>query len=128
MKYYTADSYKGYTLIGKPYYNKSGKLVSMAGPSHAEELQPSVLSAEYVKARNSQFLYIIQRIHEAIKNDRKISFQYYQLNLNKERFLVHGYRMSYKSVTRKDGQEEYCQERGEEVEDFSHTFCVYAER
>ena len=40
----------------------------------------------------------------------------------------HGYRMSYKSITRKDGQEEYCQERGEEVEDFSRTFCVYAER
>ena len=45
------------------------KLVSMAGPSHAEELQPNVLNAEYVKARNSQFLYIIQRIHEAIRND-----------------------------------------------------------
>ena len=45
------------------------KLVSMAGPSHAEELQPNVLSAEYVKARNSQFLYIIQRIHEAIRDD-----------------------------------------------------------
>jgi hypothetical protein len=30
MKYYTADSYKGYSLIGEPYYNKSGKLVSMA--------------------------------------------------------------------------------------------------
>lgn len=65
------------------------KLVNMAGPSHAEELQPSVLSAEYVKARNSQFLYIIQRIHEAIKNDKKISFQYYQLNLNKERVPRH---------------------------------------
>ena len=65
------------------------KLVSMAGPSHAEELQPNVLSAEYVKARNSQFLYIIQRIHEAIRDDRKISFQYYQLNLNKERVPRH---------------------------------------
>ena len=65
------------------------KLVSMAGPSHAEELQPNVLSAEYVKARNFQFLYIIQRIHEAIRDDRKISFQYYQLNLNKERVPRH---------------------------------------
>ena len=47
------------------------KLVNMAGPSHEEELQPGALSAEYVKARNSQFLYIIQRIHEAIRNDMK---------------------------------------------------------
>ena len=30
MKYYTEDRYKGYSLIGEPYYNKSGKLVSMA--------------------------------------------------------------------------------------------------
>ena len=61
------------------------KLISMAGPSHEEELQPIVLSGENVKARNSQILYIIQRIHEAIKENKKISFQYYQLNLNKER-------------------------------------------
>lgn len=65
------------------------KLVSMAGPSHAEELQPSVLSAEYVKARNSQFLYIVQKIHEGIKENKKISFQYYRMNLNKERIPRH---------------------------------------
>ncbi len=65
------------------------KLVSMAGPSLAKELQPNVLSAEYVKARNAQILYIIQKIHEAIRNDRKISFQYYELNLNKERIPRH---------------------------------------
>ena len=32
------------------------KLISMAGPSHEEELQPIVLSGENVKARNSQIL------------------------------------------------------------------------
>ena len=65
------------------------KLVAMAGPSHVEELQPSVLSAESVKARNPQFLYIIQKIHEGIKNDKKISFQYYRMNVNKERVPRH---------------------------------------
>ena len=65
------------------------KLVSMAGPSHADALRPNVLTAECVKAGNNQFLYIIQKIHEAIRNDRKISFQYYQLNLNKERVPRH---------------------------------------
>ena len=66
-----------------------GKLVAMAGPSHAEELQPGVLSAEYVKATNNQFLYIIQKIHEGIRTGRKISFQYFTLNLKKERVPRH---------------------------------------
>ena len=42
------------------------KLMTMAGFSHAEGLQPNVLCAEYIKARNSQFLYIIQRIHSLL--------------------------------------------------------------
>ena len=61
------------------------KIAAMAGPSHAEELRPAVLTAGNVKARNSQFLYIIQRIHEGIKQDKKISFRYYTMNLDKER-------------------------------------------
>lgn len=65
------------------------KLVAMAGPSHADELRPNVLTAECVKAMNNQFLYIIQRIHEGIRNDKKISFQYYSLNLDKERVPRH---------------------------------------
>lgn len=65
------------------------KLIAMAGPSHAEELRPNVLTAECVKARNNQFLYIIQRIHEGIRNDKKISFQYYSMNLDKERVPRH---------------------------------------
>jgi len=32
------------------------KLVTMAGLSHAEELQPNALSAEFVKTRNSQYV------------------------------------------------------------------------
>ena len=30
MTYYTADSYRGFELVGEPYYNKSGKLASIA--------------------------------------------------------------------------------------------------
>ena len=30
MEYYTADSFKGYERIGKPYYNKAGKLATKA--------------------------------------------------------------------------------------------------
>ena len=65
------------------------KLIAMAGPSLAEDLRPDVLSAEYVKAKNSQFLYIIQNIHEGIRNNQKISFQYYTMNLEKERVPRH---------------------------------------
>ena len=30
MAYFVADSYKGFQLVGEPFYNKSGKLASMA--------------------------------------------------------------------------------------------------
>ena len=66
------------------------KLVAMAGPSYTEELRPDVLTAECVKAGNNQLLYIIQKIREAIRNDKKISFQYYTMNLDKERVPRHG--------------------------------------
>ncbi len=65
------------------------KLASMAGPTCRDELQPRVLVAENRKAQNTQILFILQKIREGIRTDRKISFKYYNYNLNKERIPRH---------------------------------------
>ena len=61
------------------------KLSEMAGPSCKEEIRPGVLSAEFIKAQDPQFLYIIELIREGIQREKKISFQYFQYDLNKNR-------------------------------------------
>ena len=65
------------------------KLADMAGPSSAEEIRPSVLSAEFVKAKDPKYLYVIESIREGIHRKKKIAFQYFQYNLNKERVPRH---------------------------------------
>ena len=62
-----------------------GKLADMAGPSSAEEIRPAVLSAEFVKTKDPQFLYVIERIREGIRMNRKIAFQYFEYDLEKKR-------------------------------------------
>ncbi len=65
------------------------KLIAMAGPSHREELKPGIMISEFIKTPNSQLLYTVQKIQQAIRSDRRITFQYYQFNLNKERVPRH---------------------------------------
>lgn len=65
------------------------KLISMAGPSHRDALKPGILISDVIKTPNSQLLYTVQRIQQAIKADSKITFQYYQYDLNKERVPRH---------------------------------------
>ena len=65
------------------------KLTQMAGPSHRDELQPGVMISEFVKTSNTQLLYTVQRIYEAIRGDRKITFQYFSYDLNKQRVARH---------------------------------------
>ncbi len=62
-----------------------GKLADMAGPSSAEEIRPAVLSAEFVKTKDPQYLYVIERIREGIRAGKKIAFRYYEYNLEKKR-------------------------------------------
>ena len=69
------------------------KLSEMAGPSCKEEIRPGVLSAEFIKAQDPQFLYIIELIREGIQKKKKIAFQYFQYDLNKNR------------IPRRDGEE-----------------------
>lgn len=65
------------------------KLVTMAGPSHREELKPGIMISEFIKTPNSQLLYTVQKIQQAIQFDRKIMFQYFRFNLDKERVPRH---------------------------------------
>ena len=69
--------------------NLISKLVDMAGPSRAEEIRPAVLSAEFVKTKDPQFLYIIEKIREGIQKRKKIAFQYFQYDLEKNRIPRH---------------------------------------
>lgn len=61
-----------------------GKLIEMAGPSHRDELKTGNESDAFVKTPNSQLIYTIQTIQQAIRSDRKITFQYFGFNLQKE--------------------------------------------
>ena len=65
------------------------KLISMAGPSHREELRPGIMISEFIKTPNSQLLYTVQKIQQAIQSDRKITFQYFRFDLDKERVPRH---------------------------------------
>ena len=67
-----------------------GKLASLAGNQYRKELTPSVFVSERVKAANNQILYILEKIGEAIREKKKISFKYYNYNAKKERIQRHG--------------------------------------
>ncbi len=53
-----------------------GKLKRMAGPSLRDQLNPSILVSQQVKAPNEQILYIVQIIKEAIRRNCRIRFRY----------------------------------------------------
>jgi predicted DNA-binding transcriptional regulator YafY len=62
----------------------------MSGPSHRGELQPGIFVSEQIKAPNSQIFNIVQKIKEGIREDRKISFKYYDYTLEKTLTPRHG--------------------------------------
>ena len=65
------------------------KLTAMAGPSHRDELHPGILVSESVKTPNSQLLYTVQKIQQAIQSNRKITFQYFRFDLDRQRVPRH---------------------------------------
>lgn len=65
------------------------KLTAMAGPSQREGLKPGIMISESIKTPNSQLLYTVQKIQQAIRSDRKITFQYFMFDLNRERVPRH---------------------------------------
>ena len=65
------------------------KLISMAGPSQRDTLEPRILISEHIKAKNKNMIYTVQAIQKAIKKDRKISFKYLHYNFDKEQVPKH---------------------------------------
>ncbi len=68
------------------------KLESFASNYEAKQLQRQVYVSGRIKAMNESIYYNVDEIHMAIEMNRKIRFQYFQWNINKEEEL------------RKDGQ------------------------
>ena len=66
-----------------------GKLASMAGPSHREELKPQILISEHIKAKNKDMIYTVQAIRRAIDRDKKIAFKYLHYTKDKQQIPKH---------------------------------------
>lgn len=63
------------------------KIENMASRYEAQQLQRQVFVANRIKTMNESIYYTVDDIHRAISADRKISFQYYEWNENKEKQL-----------------------------------------
>lgn len=70
-----------------------GKLEKLCSKYDGVKLQRQVYVSDRLKAENENIYYNIDGIHEAIQNDRQISFRYYEWDANKKmRFKKEGKR------------------------------------
>lgn len=60
------------------------KLESMASAEEAKQLQRQVYIANRIKTVNESIYYNVDKIHEAIQSNRKITFTYYKWSTDKE--------------------------------------------
>lgn len=65
------------------------KIESLASIYEAKELQHQVFVTERVKSKNEKILYNIDAIHRAISQNSKITFQYFNWDVNKKEVLRH---------------------------------------
>lgn len=65
------------------------KLAVLAGKQNKDDLTPSVFVSEHVKARNNQILYVLEKIAQAIRDKKKISFKYYNYDTDKKHIYRH---------------------------------------
>lgn len=65
------------------------KLEDFASEYEAKELQRQVYLSDRVKSVNETIYYSVDVIHDAINNNRKITFQYFNWNVRKEMELRH---------------------------------------
>lgn len=66
------------------------KIISMASTGRAEELHRHLYMAGRIKPENENIYYVTDAVFRAIKTERKISFQYFRYNANRERVPRHG--------------------------------------
>ena len=73
---------------------KSGDLVdkitSMASAGQAEELNRHLYTVDRIKPENENIYYVIDAIFRAIQTERKIMFQYFRYDAQRERVPRHG--------------------------------------
>lgn len=65
------------------------KLGSLASPFEAPRLVRNVDVENRIKADNEKIYYIMEALNDAINDKKKVSFQYYTYNRNKERVAKH---------------------------------------
>lgn len=66
------------------------KLGELASRHEAKQLTRQVLIAGRVKTMNESVYYGVDKLHQAINDDRQITFRYFQWNMDKEPELRHG--------------------------------------
>ena len=66
------------------------KLEKLVSKYDAQKLQRQVYVSGRIKTMNESIYYIVDTIHNAISENRKIRFQYFQWNVKKEMELRHG--------------------------------------
>lgn len=66
------------------------KLETMVSEYDAQKLQRQVYVSGRIKAMNESIYYTVDAIHNAISENKKIRFQYFQWNVKKEAELRHG--------------------------------------
>lgn len=66
------------------------KLETMVSEYDAQKLQRQVYVSGRIKAMNESIYYTVDAIHNAISENKKIRFQYFQWNVKKEMELRHG--------------------------------------
>ena len=65
------------------------KLETLVSKYDAQKLQRQVFVSGRIKTMNESIYYIVDAIHNAISENKKIKFQYYQWNVKKEMELRH---------------------------------------
>lgn len=66
------------------------KLETLVSKHDAMKLQRQVFVSERIKTMNESIYYTVDAIHNAISENKKIKFQYFQWNVKKEMELRHG--------------------------------------
>ena len=69
---------------------RSGKLTGMLSRWQADKVRRHLYAADPVKSDNKQIYYIVDAVTDAINEGKKIRFQYFDYNGEKQRCLRHG--------------------------------------
>ncbi len=80
------DSVQASRFITESKCNKIiSKIETLTSKNLAAELQRQVYIADRAKTQNEKIYYVVDSVNEAIHKHKKIAFNYYEYNVNKER-------------------------------------------